>query len=171
MSASISRAQFLRGDFSGRSPSVRPPWALPPDEFLERCTRCGDCRRRCPRGLIQAGPGGFPVVDFTYGACDFCGACAGACVPGALAHAAGVAGRQPWRVKAQVTASCLSLQGITCRVCAEQCEARAIRFRPGLAGRAQPLVDARACTGCGACCSPCPGRAITLATATGSPTP
>lgn len=169
MTASISRAQFLRGDFSGRHAALCPPWALSPKDFFARCTRCDACRTACPHGLIQSGSGSFPTVDFSRGACDFCGACAAACAPGALSRAP--ADATPWHLKAQVEANCLSLQGVHCRICAEHCEVRAIRFRPSLGSRAQPLIDAQACTGCGACYSPCPNHAIVLAEAVGASVP
>lgn len=169
MPGSISRAQFLRGDFSGRRMAIRPPWALPAGEFMARCTGCGDCRAACPQGIIQSGPGGYPSVDFSRGGCDFCGACAAACTPGALRRESGPAGADPWPLRARIDAVCLSLQGVFCRICADHCEARAIRFRPSLGGRAQPRIDMQACTGCGACYSPCPSHAIAIAAGAGSP--
>lgn len=161
MTTSISRAQFLRGDFSGRRAAPRPPWALSGEAFFDRCTRCGACQTACPGGLIQPGSGGYPTLVFERGGCDFCGACAVACAPGALRRDS--VGATPWTLKAQVGAGCLARQGVHCRICAEHCEVRAIRIRPSVGGRAQPVIDAQACTGCGACYSPCPSRAIALA--------
>jgi len=36
---------------------IRPPGALPEDEFLKRCIKCGQCMRACPTNVIQ--PGGI----------------------------------------------------------------------------------------------------------------
>jgi ferredoxin len=36
---------------------IRPPGALPEDEFLKRCIKCGQCMRVCPTNVIQ--PGGI----------------------------------------------------------------------------------------------------------------
>lgn len=57
---------------------------------------------------------------------------------------------------------CLALRGIVCRVCEEQCEARAIRVRLAVGGGTAPAVAAALCTGCGACVAPCPAHAIAL---------
>lgn len=160
MTTRISRGQFLRGDFHGRRAAPRPPWALPDDDFFDRCTRCDACRNACPQHLIQAGPGGFPAVVFERAACDFCGACAAACTTGALRRNA--SDTHPWTLKARIEDGCLSLRGVLCRICGEHCEARAIRFRPSPGGRAQPLIDAARCTGCGACRAICPERAVAL---------
>lgn len=169
MSVSITRAQFLRGDFRGRrAPLMRPPWARPSSEFMALCTGCGDCIAACPQHLIHSGPGRYPAIDFARGGCDFCAACVASCAPGALTLSAADADAGPWRFKARVDGRCLSLQGVHCRICAEHCEAGAIRFRPSLGGRAQPLIDTQACTGCGACYSPCPNHAIALAEVAGA---
>ncbi|HUW19218.1 MAG TPA: 4Fe-4S binding protein [Sedimentisphaerales bacterium] len=36
---------------------IRPPGALPEDQFLKRCIKCGQCMRICPTNVIQ--PGGI----------------------------------------------------------------------------------------------------------------
>ena len=36
---------------------IRPPGALPEEEFLKRCIKCGQCMRACPTNIIQ--PGGI----------------------------------------------------------------------------------------------------------------
>jgi len=56
--------------------------------------------------------------------------------------------------------SCVEPKGITCRRCAEACEAGAIRFRLLGGGRAVAAVAADACTGCGDCLAVCPVNAI-----------
>jgi len=32
---------------------LRPPGALPEDEFLARCIRCGECMKVCPTNALQ----------------------------------------------------------------------------------------------------------------------
>ena len=64
---------------------IRPPGALPEDEFLKRCIKCGQCMRVCPTNVIQpAGiDGGLenlwtPVLNNRIGSsgCQFnCVAC------------------------------------------------------------------------------------------------
>jgi len=165
MSVSISRMQFLRGDLSARRTALRPPWAVPEARFVDLCTRCNACVDDCPRGLLHSGSGGFPVIDFSRGACSFCGECVSACAPGALTPKL----PSPWKLVAHVQDQCLSLHGVLCRICGEHCELRAIRFRPALGGRTQPQVDVQTCSGCGACYSACPSHAIALVEVAGQP--
>jgi ferredoxin-type protein NapF len=162
VSAHISRRQFLRGDLADRRAVLRPPWALSESEFVERCTRCGDCLTACPSGLIAAGSGGFPEVRFAHALCafcTFCGDCARACRSGALAWSPDAA---PWSLKARIGADCLTRRGVVCRSCGERCDSNAIRFVISRGGIARPQLDAAACTGCGACLAVCPVQAITL---------
>jgi ferredoxin-type protein NapF len=152
------RRQFLRGDFRSRPAPLLPPWAGPRSEFLERCTRCGACLTACPSGILAAGDGDYPTVDFHRGECTFCGACVGACGPRAL-HARGTA---PWSLIAVVHESCLAWQGIDCRRCGELCASGALRIFAVMASATLPVIDAPRCTGCGACVAPCPVTAIQL---------
>ena len=174
--ATLSRTDFLSGAFAGgASAPLRPPWALAEAAFREACTGCGDCRRACPERILVRGRGELPEVDFQRGGCTFCGACVSACPSGALvlsgASGAGAAPQElprdlpqdrPWDLTAVIGEDCLSLAGVTCRICEERCSARAIRFRPQLGGRSAPRVEAAACTGCGDCLGACPAGAIEI---------
>lgn len=154
----LSRRNLFKGRLSGASFSdIRPPWAVG-DEFEARCTRCGDCLRHCPEGILATGDGGYPIVDFTKGSCTFCADCVKACSPQALDRGVGA----PWAIKATVTAACLSSLGISCRSCGDVCAPRALRFRLQLGGRAKLEIERGFCTGCGACLAVCPVQAIQL---------
>lgn len=155
----ISRRQFLRGDFSSRRPTRRPPWAMAEAQFLSRCDGCGDCRKACTQRVIVLSDGGYPQIDFLSGECTFCGDCARACTKGALGYSPRVL---PWQVKAVVMPECLTRHGVVCRSCGEQCPTGAIRFRFVNGGVAQPRVEPVLCTGCGACFAVCPAQAIAL---------
>jgi len=148
----LSRRRF----FGSRLPRVapfRPPWSMAESGFVDACTRCDDCVRVCPTGLLKRGDGGFPVADFASAACTFCGECAQACTTGAIARDVS---RDPWQFTIRIDDGCLARQRVDCRICGEVCEADAIRFRPVAGGAPLPDVDDAACTGCGACLTPCP---------------
>lgn len=159
MTSPVSRAQFLRGDLSGRRSPQRAPWALGETAFVESCQRSGACVAACPEKILEKGRGGFPQINFALGACTFCGKCREACGNGAFDQGAE---SPPWRVKAVIQMDCLTYSQVVCRICGERCPAAAIRFPPKLGGVAQPLVDVEKCTGCGECFAPCPKNAIRL---------
>ena len=145
---------------SSRSAPFRPPWSVPEAMFADACTRCGDCLKACPTGLLRPGDGGFPAADFSAAACTFCGECAAACGSGAIARDRPGA---PWSYTVVIGDACLARRRVECRVCGEACQAHdacALRFRPAVGGVYLPEVDEAACTGCGACLALCPTGAI-----------
>ncbi len=154
-----SRRNFLFGRFSKPKGSLRPPWALFEDDFLQACTRCGDCTLACPTHIITDREAGYPIIDFAEGECTFCGDCVTACKSGALVRHEG---ELPWAIRAAIGEDCLARQGIECRVCGEQCATDAIRFPLQGGGIPLPGIETGRCTGCGACVGTCPTRAITL---------
>jgi ferredoxin-type protein NapF len=162
MSSAVSRMQFLRGHFAGGKAPPRPPWAVEELVFLDTCTRCNECLNRCPTGIIVAGSGGFPVVDFSRGECSFCDTCTAHCEPGALSRVARARGEQAWDRQAHFTEACLSRSGVVCRSCADRCATRAIRFRPQAGGAFLPRLEPALCNGCGACVAPCPAGAVEI---------
>ena len=153
-----SRRGFLRGRPRPKA-QIRPPWALPETDFVDQCTRCGDCLSACPQKILVTGDGGFPTVDFSQRECTFCGNCATACQPLALVR---VEGLPAWPYKAVVGDACLPKRGVECRVCGDFCDARAIRFAPRLGNCPLPAIDNALCTGCGACVGPCPTAALRI---------
>jgi len=153
-----------RSLFSGRAhtpmaPALRPPWALDEAAFQDTCTTCDKCIGGCAEGIILRGAGGYPVIDFNKGECTFCGDCAEVCAPGALV-AQDHDQILPWTLEARVSSDCLSACAVTCRVCGDRCDARAIRFQLAVGGVADPIIDQSLCTGCGACVAPCPVGAV-----------
>jgi ferredoxin-type protein NapF len=156
---SISRAQFIRGNFSGSRQVIRPPWAMAEPDFVAACSRCGDCIGACPEKILETGRGGFPQVNFSKGECTFCGDCAGRCKSGVLNKRVDVAA---WPLKAIIAPTCLALKQVVCRSCGESCPIGAIRFRLSVGAVARPEVDLAACTGCGACYGPCPVSAVAI---------
>ena len=155
MTAVSARRAFLRGKFRKNDP-VRPFGAAGWQEFCDVCDRCDACAEACPDGIIAFDEDGFPVLDAQAGACTFCGDCTNACPTDALDVS------RPWPWMASVGTTCLSTNGVQCRICEDQCDARAIRFRLALGGRSTPQIDMEACTGCAECVAPCPAGAISL---------
>jgi len=161
MPESIDRMQFLSGDLIGERLPIRPPWAVDEPQFIDRCTRCGDCISACPYDIIREGRGKFPRMDFSLCGCDFCRDCVDACNPAALSYDLQTA-PSPWNLKAAILGNCLSLNGVICRSCGEACEERAIAFKLELRGVARPLLDNSLCTGCGECFAVCPVKSISI---------
>jgi len=152
-----TRRGLIRGRIRADRSEIRPPWACEPAVFERQCTRCDDCIVACPTRVIRRGSGGFPTIDFSAGECTFCGDCAAACRSDALQRDADT---PPWHHIVALGDTCVTRQGVECRICGEACAVGAIRFRPTLGGIAQPQLDSASCTGCGACVAPCPVGAI-----------
>jgi len=157
----VSRAQFLRGDWRGQHPDLRPPWALAEPGFSDTCDGCGKCVAACGEKIIFMSFRKLPLLDFTTGGCTFCGDCAAVCDSGALQHAHEI-GQLPWPLQAEISAACLAKRGTACVRCVEVCEYDAIVAMPALGGRTEMHIDAMACTGCGMCIATCPVNAMAL---------
>jgi MauM/NapG family ferredoxin protein len=138
---------------------LRPPGALPEEEFLSRCIRCGQCAEVCPNRCIKyfgmdngSASLNTPYIIPREKACILCMKCGDVCPTDAI---------QPIRreiepilrgVKmgqARVDENlCLSYQGKTCGVCYRACPLPDIAIRVGMLE--QPHVSS-ACVGCGLC--------------------
>lgn len=155
---------FLTGRGTDKStPSHRllPPWALADQVFRSKCDHCRACLDRCENKILIADNAGCPVVDFSRGACSFCGACVQSC-PRELFRP--FQSLPPWSVKAAVTAACLAHDNVLCRACAEHCPEAAIIFPRQAGAISEPRILTERCSGCGACFSPCPTGAIVMQT-------
>jgi len=158
---SISRAQFLRGDWRGRKPDLRPPWALAEPAFSDACDGCGKCVTACEEKIIFISSRKLPLLDFSQGGCTFCGECSSVCETGALQQTH-EPGELPWQLQAGISDNCLSKRGTSCVRCIEECEYDAIVARPALGGRTKMQIDHTVCTGCGMCIATCPVNEISL---------
>lgn len=153
------------------------PVPLPPGADLARlrarCTACGLCVARCPKKVIA--PAGFaefgvlgfmlPKMDFARGFCDpDCTRCGEVCPSGAI-RLLDVAAKKTWKigVAAFDRKACLTCaEGLDCGLCERRCPRKAISLKEEMGGKdgkqkvSVPVVDAAACTGCGACEHYCP---------------
>jgi len=154
-------------DLEGRV--IRPPGAIPEEEFLGRCISCGACMKVCPTNAIQPcllGDGlqrmYTPKIVPRIGGCEEkCHICGHACPTGALRT---LTYEQKRFVKIGTAVidrhRCLPWeQNRECLVCDEVCPYNAIttmivQTTTGLFKA--PVVDETLCLGCGMCEQHCP---------------
>lgn len=152
--------------------ALRPPGALPEEDFLGACVRCGLCVRGCPYHILRLAEPGEPVPTGTpyftarAGPCEMCAdiPCVPVCPSGALDH--GLSDIDEARMGLAVLAdqeSCIAFQGLRCEVCFNICPLRgkAITIEPranprtGMHAAMIPVVHSENCTGCGKCEQAC----------------
>ncbi|MES9835414.1 MAG: ferredoxin-type protein NapG [Candidatus Thiodiazotropha sp.] len=161
------------GAYSKRASSlpasyIRPPGALPEEEFLGTCIRCGLCVRDCPYDILFLGevgdqvPTGTPYFVARTGPCEMCEEipCVVACPTNALDHE--LKDIEDSRMGLAVLIdqeNCIAFHGLRCEVCFNVCPIRnrAITLdmqhntRSGKHALFIPVVHSDACTGCGLC--------------------
>lgn len=161
------------GAYSKRASSmpaeyIRPPGALPEEDFLGACIRCGLCVRDCPYDILFLGEVGDEVATGTpyfiarTGPCEMCEdiPCVVACPTNALDH--DLKDIEDSRMGLAVLIdqeSCIAFHGLRCEVCFNVCPIRnrAITLdmqhnpRSGKHALFIPVVHSDACTGCGLC--------------------
>lgn len=165
----LSLPEVLRGKTSGGAGSslIRPPGALPEDDFLARCIRCGECMKACPTNTLQhtglsSGLAGFmsPVITPRRGPCEpSCTRCGSVCPTGAvraLSHEEKIWAKVG--TASVIRKKCLAWEfGRACLVCDEVCPFGAIDLKRVKESRvAVPFVNEKRCNGCGFCENACP---------------
>lgn len=156
---------------------LRPPGALPEDDFVKACSKCGLCVQACPVKCIvidsEARVGdGFPYIVPTLAPCVVCEdlACMKACPSGALKLVEKTQIRMGLAVVDH--GACLRSHGEDCRLCVEACPLGAAAITVSeISGRV--LVKTNGCVGCGGCEHACPTdpSAVTVAPVKSNPFP
>jgi len=148
--------------------AIRPPGAMPEEDFLSACTRCGICVNDCPYGILKlAEPGddvplGTPYFTARSGPCEMCEdiPCIPNCPTGALDHALTDINKARMGLAVLVDQeTCIAFQGLRCEICFNVCPVRgdaiSLQYehnkRSGKHALFIPVVHSDACTGCGLC--------------------
>jgi ferredoxin len=144
---------------------IRPPNALPEQEFLARCARCGECMKVCPTGGLQpaiaeAGLEGFwsPVFVPKIGECtEKCNLCSQVCPTSAIqSFEIGEKPRIFLGTAVIDRSQCIVWKsGRGCLLCDEVCSYNAV-YTKVVNGVRSPFVDETKCVGCGICENNCP---------------
>ncbi len=139
---------------------LRPPGALPADDFEKTCSKCALCVQACPVKCITIDAeakigGGFPYILPALAPCVVCDelACMKACPSGALK----LVEKARIRIGLAVVdgGSCLRSHGEDCRLCVEACPIGGSAIIVSqTSGRV--LVKTNGCVGCGSCEHACP---------------
>ncbi len=168
----VARRGFLTGavltsegreqiDRQVKPAGVEPPW-IAGHCSVEQCRDCaGPCVSACKVGIVRRHPDdhafdGVPWLDFSAGACTWCGACAEVCPIDSVTVDHG--DRPDLGAASLDTGSCFAWQAVVCVSCRFACPERAI----GADALSRPTIAVEACNGCGACVPVCPQHAITV---------
>ncbi len=152
--------------------ALRPPGALPEEDFLAACSRCGLCVRDCPYDMLHLAemgedlPMGTPYFYARKAGCEMCEdiPCVPVCPTGALNH--DLTDINDARMGLAVVSdkeTCIAFLGLRCEVCFNICPIRgeAITLerrhneRTGKHALFIPVIHSDACTGCGKCEEAC----------------
>jgi len=152
--------------------ALRPPGALPEEDFLAACTRCGLCVRDCPYDMLHLAemgedpPMGTPYFYAREAGCEMCEdiPCVPVCPTGALNH--DLTDINDARMGLAVVSdkeTCIAFLGLRCEVCYNICPIRGEAIilerrhneRTGKHALFIPVVHSAACTGCGKCEEAC----------------
>ncbi len=153
---------------------IRPPGAIPEEEFLNSCVRCSECMKVCitntlQPSLLEGGLEGLwtPRLDLRFAACEqTCNLCGKVCPTQAIRDLDLEEKKHAKIGTAMILKEkCLVWeQDKVCLICDEQCPYNAIVFET-VEGFRRPFVIERKCNGCGFCELKCPvegGSAIVV---------
>jgi ferredoxin-type protein NapG len=150
------------------SEAIRPPGALPEEDFLNACTRCGMCVQDCPYGILKLSElgdnvaNGTPYFTARTNPCEMCEdiPCIPACPTNALDHSLTDIDKSRMGLAVLIDQeTCIAFRGLRCEVCFNVCplQGKAIKIetrantRTGMHAIFPPVVFSEYCTGCGLC--------------------
>jgi MauM/NapG family ferredoxin protein len=149
----------------GKCQLVRPPGALPEDDFLQTCIRCGECLKSCITNTLQPSfwDGGIaglwtPKLETRYAACEQnCNVCGKVCPTQAI-RSVSLEEKNHAKIGTAILRKEMCLvwaEDKVCLICDEICPYNAIVFRT-IEGYRRPVVIPSRCNGCGWCEVKCP---------------
>jgi ferredoxin-type protein NapF len=151
---------------------IRPPGALPDEQFKTVCYRCGNCSKACPTDIIRSSfdPSDImglltPHIEFDTGYClPECTACGNVCPSTAIRRFTKQDKQKLIMGIASIQSDkCLLSEHKECDLCYRYCTYEAVEIRSSdreLSARPEILTDI--CVGCGACMVVCPTLAIVI---------
>ena len=168
----LGAALYSRTSHSLPAEAIRPPGALPEQDFLSACVRCGLCVRDCPYDILKLAElgesvtTGTPYFNARTGPCEMCTdiPCVKACPTGALdPRLTEIKDARMGLAVLIDQEACIAFQGLRCEVCFNICPVRGdaikLEYRPnersGKHAIFPPVVSSDHCTGCGLCEKAC----------------
>jgi ferredoxin-type protein NapG len=137
---------------------IRPPGALPEQQFRETCSRCGECVKVCPVQCIKIDSSGVkgagaPFIEIDSAACVMCDGllCMNKCPSGALVPTP--IGQIDMGTAAWHSVTCLRTHGEQCTICVDECPIGEMAI---VVDDEKIKVIEDGCTGCGVCQNRCP---------------
>ena len=157
-------------------PTFLPPGALKKGLFSLKCSRCGNCVRKCPTGILlfpnidTKTPSlplvpQTPIVDFTKGkgyCASDCVQCGQVCPTGAIRKINTHEKSKYPIARLQIDLQhCMLYYDQECSICRRECPYEAIDIVWSEEEYLSlPVVDSVRCVGCGRCVLSCPGEPI-----------
>lgn len=170
--AGLALVSYSKGSYAKSAEAIRPPGALPEEDFAAACIRCGLCVNDCSFPTLSLAKEtdnlsiGTPFFIARKAGCEMCEdiPCVAACPTGALDKGLeDINDSKMGLARIVDNNSCIAFQGLRCEVCFNVCPIRgeAIRLKLQHNKRSSkhalfiPEVDYDHCTGCGKCEEAC----------------